>query len=95
LGQNQRFDYAAATVSLMRPGTAPAHARHVAERRTAQQSGLAVEIPCRQCGRPILMVAADGATEIADRTEFLRVHQTCLVASMPEQRSETLSRWRT
>jgi len=72
---------------VMRADRAPRHARDVATERTAQQDGLAVEIACRQCGRPILMVAAGGATEIADRAEFLRVHSGCLVASVPDQRA--------
>jgi len=53
---------------------------------------LAVEVACRVCGRPIVMVAVDDATEIADRSEFLRVHHDCLVASVPEQRTMPLGR---
>jgi len=85
LGQNQRFDYPATTVSPMRARLAAAHARCVAAARTAQHGDLAVEIPCRECGRPIRMIAVDGASELADRAEFLRVHRDCLVASIPEQ----------
>lgn len=52
--------------------------------RTTQQGELAVEIPCRVCGRPILVVASTDGTELADRAAFLRVHRDCLVASEPE-----------
>ena len=43
-------------------------------------------MPCRVCGRPIVMVAIEGTTEIADRAAFLLVHRDCLVVSVPEQR---------
>ena len=60
--------------------------------RTTGLGSLAVEVACRVCGRPIVMVAVDDATEIADRSEFLRVHHDCLVASVPEQRTTPLGR---
>jgi len=47
---------------------------------------LAVEVPCRVCGRPIVMAAIDDSTEIEDRAAFLAVHRACLVVSVPEQR---------
>lgn len=59
---------------------------NVASSRTTGTGSLAVEVACRVCGRPIVMVAVDDGTEIADRAEFLRVHHDCLVASVPEQR---------
>jgi len=54
--------------------------------RTTQDGGLAVEVPCRVCGRPIVMVAGGEGTELADRAAFLRDHRDCLLASGPEQR---------
>jgi len=54
--------------------------------RTSQHSALALEIPCRECGLPIVVVAGKDGPEIADRQEFLAVHRACLVASVPEQR---------
>jgi len=47
---------------------------------TKRGEALVVEIPCRVCGRPIVMVAVDDATEIADRVAFLQVHLGCLRA---------------
>jgi len=55
--------------------------------RTTQRGGLAVEIPCRECGRPIVMVADGEGTEIADRAAFLREHRDCLLAAVPGQRA--------
>lgn len=54
---------------------------------TTRPDGLTVEVACRECGRPIVMVAGPAGTEIADRAEFLRVHRDCLVASVPPQPS--------
>jgi hypothetical protein len=71
----------------MRPRPPGAHACGVAPVRMTRDGSLVVEIPCRECGRPIVMVAVDGSTEIADRVAFLRVHRNCLVASVPEQRA--------
>jgi hypothetical protein len=59
----------------------------VAIGRTTQHGGLTVEIACRQCGRPIVMAAADDGSEIADRAAFLRDHRDCLAASIAEQRT--------
>ena len=87
MGQSQRNDYASGTESLMRRAGGTAHAAHVTSGPTTRNDGLAVEIPCRECGLPIVMVAGPEGTEIADRTEFLRVHRACLVASVPPQRS--------
>ena len=76
----------------MRAGRSRPHAAHVAPGRTTAHDALVVEVPCRECGRPIVMVAGPDGTEIADRAEFLRVHQDCLVASVPDQRAGRLSR---
>jgi hypothetical protein len=55
--------------------------------RTTAPGALVVEFPCRACGRPIRLLAADGGTELADRAEFLRDHRQCLVANIPSQRT--------
>jgi len=51
--------------------------------RTTAHGELDDEVPCRECGRSIV-VGADGAgTKIADRAAFLRDHRDCLLASGP------------
>lgn len=70
----------------MRTGDLARMLTNVASSRTTGIGSLAVEVACRVCGRPIVMVAVEDATEIADRAEFLRVHHDCLVASVPPQR---------
>jgi hypothetical protein len=48
-------------------------------------------MPCRVCGRLILLVSADDAPEIADRAGFLAVHRECLAAKVPAQLSRRRS----
>lgn len=69
----------------MRAGPPGAHDHDVAPARTSAHDSLAVELACRVCGRPILLMAADDGTEIADRAAFLRDHLGCLIADLPAQ----------
>ena len=75
----------------MRRASPAAHAERVTAGRTTEHSARALEIACRECGRPIVLVAVAEGTEIADRASFLRVHHDCLVASVPEQRTGPVS----